>query len=167
MYLSHWQSPAQSWQSAPWRLLVVRQLLSCCTHWMLWLSCHIVPEARICRMLILWRAKTLIKYNNNYSILNPRGLLWGYSDATQFPGREHPIVDCMLGPWSNVYIWFLEREECPCKAGMQPRLSIVLSWDCGTADKERCCKDHRDLWVTSSKERPPCWSPGCNPWHSS
>lgn len=27
------RAPSQSWQSSPWRLLVVEQLLSCCTHW--------------------------------------------------------------------------------------------------------------------------------------
>lgn len=77
--------------------------------------------------------KPLIKYNNNYSILSPRGLLWGYSDATQFPGRKQPVVDCMLSYLNNPYIWFLEREEVPCRAVVQdlPEQSPQLGmWDC-------------------------------------
>lgn len=121
---------------------------------LLWLSCHIVPEARICRMLIPWRAKTLIKYNNSYSLLSPRRLLWGYDDATQFPGREQPVVDCMLGHLNNLYIWFPETGEFSI-AGWQCRLCWAWSSTVNVGlytRRDAPISDHSNFLLLSAKQ---------------
>lgn len=99
-----------------------------------------MPEARICRTLILRRAKTLIKYNNDYSTPSPGGLLWSYNNAAQFPGREAGTIQERLhsGPWSNLYLQPLDREEFPRRVVVSS-LRTVLSWGCGTAADERLC----------------------------
>ena len=75
-----------------------------CTHRVVLapLRCRIVQGARICRRLILWRAETFIKRNNNYSVLSPGGLPWGCCDATQ------SLVGIPQGPTAR---WPFEEHE--------------------------------------------------------
>lgn len=73
----------------------------------------------------------------------------------------------MLGRLSNLYIWFLEKEEFPCRAVVQAPLGTVLSWECEAAYSGPAVNGHSDPLVTFSKEWPLCCCPEDNPWHAS